>query len=104
MKERKLPPTLCRRRRAILETFCRLCSKNIHRFNFFYKLPFYIVIYRLIKTWYWYNTVQYEDYFPDHHCEECHNKKIERFNHCPKCQAYVSEKKPRKVSLRICPR
>ena len=104
MQEKKLPTTLCRRRRAILETSCRLCNKEIPRFTFYYKIPMYIRILKLIKTWYWYNTFSYEDYFSDHHCETCHEERKERFGHCPKCQAYVSEKKPRKVSLRICPR
>jgi hypothetical protein len=104
MQDEKLPATLCRRRRAIMETSCRLCSGDIHRFKFFYKLPIHIVMYRFIKTWYWYNTIRYEDYFSDHHCERCHKERKERFGHCPKCQAFAKEKKPRKVSLKICPR
>lgn len=93
MKEKKLPPTLCRLKRALQITRCRLCDKKIYILQPFYKVPYCIIFF--------YGIIIYEDYFSDHHCKECHDKKVKQLGFCPKCQAFVKEKKV-KAKIEIC--
>lgn len=88
--------TLCRCRRALLITRCRCCEKHIYIWQPFYKVPWYIALY------FYGGIISYQDFCSDHHCKECHNKKIEQLGHCPKCQAFVAEKKEKSKKIEIC--
>lgn len=92
--------TLCRRRRSLISTHCRLCNKSIKFLAFFYKVPWYETLYLL----YFEFKIDYENFFSDHHCENCHNERIEKLGHCPKCDAHTEKKETRKGNLIICPR
>mgnify|MGYP001567554582 CR=1 FL=1 len=88
--------TLCRCRHAIVPSFCRFCNKQIYILQPFYKIPWYIAVY------FYGGIISYQDFCSDHHCKECHDKKIDQLGHCPKCQAFVVEKKLKKTKLVIC--